>query len=76
MSDDYETRERIARLETNLEHASKAIDAMALKVGELHELMSQAKGAKWALVGLAGISGAITAFVTKWFPFFPPVLPR
>jgi len=70
VSDDFETRERIARLEVSLEHATKSIDGMAGQVKELHDLMTQAKGAKWALVGLAGISGAITAFATKWFPFF------
>lgn len=76
MGDEIETRERIARLEVSLEHATKSIDAMAAKVSELHDLMTQAKGARWALVGLAGLSGAVAAFATKWVPFLQSIPPR
>lgn len=68
--------ERLARLETNQEHLLKSVDQLSALVQQQNELVFQAKGAKWMLVGMAGVSGAVTAFATKWLPFMQAVTPR
>lgn len=64
--------ERIARLETQQEHMEAKIDAMSLQVKEMHDLLMQAKGAKWVLLGAAAVTGfaasklgTLSAFVTS-----------
>lgn len=49
--------ERIAVLETNQRHLESKIDKMVIKVDEMHELLSQARGAKWAILGVASLAG-------------------
>lgn len=53
--------ERIAKLEVQLAHVSAAVDRMALKVDELHDMLQAAKGARWVLVGTAALIGFIGA---------------
>jgi hypothetical protein len=49
--------ERIARLEAQQEHMEAKIDAMASQVKEMHDLLMQARGARWVLLGAAAITG-------------------
>lgn len=49
--------ERIAVLEANQRHLEGKIDLMAKQVTEMHELMLQAKGARWAILGVASLAG-------------------
>lgn len=53
--------ERIAKLEVQLAHVSAAVDRMAGKVDELHDMLQAAKGARWVLVGTAALIGFIGA---------------
>jgi hypothetical protein len=53
--------QRIAVLETNQKHMESKIDAMAEQVREMHELMLQAKGARWAILFAAGLAGFIAS---------------
>lgn len=48
---------RIAVLETHRENHEKKFDEMAAKVNEMHALLMQARGARWAILGMAGIAG-------------------
>lgn len=53
MSTDPALIERIVKLEAKMER----FDEIAEKVSDLHELMHQAKGARWAILGVVGIGG-------------------
>lgn len=53
--------ERIAKLETRLEHLTETIEKTAGKVDDLHNLMMQAKGARWAILSVAAVAGFISA---------------
>ena len=67
-------RERLAVLETNYEHLAQTVDHMAVQVNAMHELLLKAKGAKWAIIGLATLGGFLSAkigAVFSLFGFFP-----
>jgi predicted esterase YcpF (UPF0227 family) len=53
--------ERIAVLEANQRHMGDKIDAMAGQLQEVHDLLLKAKGAKWAIIGLATLGGFVSA---------------
>jgi len=48
---------RIAVLETHRENHEKKFDEMKSKVDEMHALLMQARGARWAILGVAGLAG-------------------
>lgn len=58
---DIDTRDRVIRLETQVEHMSKTMDKMSTQVTELHSMLQQARGAKWVFILVwVGAGGAIT----------------
>ncbi len=59
-------RERVARLETKVDHLSEALDKAVTKVDEMHSVMMQAKGARWVLIAAASIAGALAGFAAKF----------
>lgn len=59
-------KERITRLETQIVHLADAIERMTTKVDELHSMLNQARGAKWALLGMAGIAGFLGSKTGAW----------
>ena len=61
--------ERIAVLETQMRHIDEKLDENSKKLDEIHYAFMQAKGAKWIVVGMATIGGAVTAFLVKMIPF-------
>lgn len=65
---DVETRERLARLEAKVEHLETLIADQGSKVSEMHSLLLQAKGARWAIGALAAGAGLVGGLATKWFP--------
>lgn len=77
-----EASERVAILETNYQHLStqldetnKKLDETNVKLDEMIALFNQAKGARWAIIGMATLGGALAAFATKLIPF-GGVLPK
>lgn len=52
-----ELEERIAVLEANFKHADAKLDKITEKVDEMHEVLLQAKGARWAILGVASLAG-------------------
>ena len=68
MSDD--TRDRVIALERDMQHMSLKVDEMSGQVKEMHQLLMQARGAKWAVVGLATVGGFISAKLSALFPWF------
>lgn len=70
---DYEAR--IAVLETHRQHHEKQFVEMKTKVDEMHALLMQAKGARWAILGIAGIAGFLAgklSAITAMFGFSLP----
>ena len=55
MSDD--TRERLIKLEAEFTHMETKLDQVSAQVSEMHEVLIQAKGAKWAIMLVVGIAG-------------------
>lgn len=68
-------RVRMAKLETQFDHIDAELKDMHQKVSDLHDLLMQAKGARWVVVGIAAIGGAGAAFIAKMIPF-ANTLPR
>lgn len=56
-----ELEERIAVLEANFKHAEIKIDKMSGKVDEMHELLLQAKGARYVVVFAAAVGGFLAS---------------
>lgn len=66
---DVESRERIATLEADFRHMSGQLDDMSRKVSDMHDLLMQAKGARYIVLASAAIAGAITGFSVKFIPW-------
>ena len=74
MSPSDDTRDRLIRLESEVEHLTEKVVAMSGQVGEMHQLLTKAQGAKWAILGLATLGGFISAKFTAivpWLGQFP-----
>lgn len=70
-----EVRERLRALEIEQKHSAEKQDRMATQVQEMHDLLMQAKGARWAIVGLASLGGFLSAKLSPFIPWFSN-LPR
>lgn len=55
-----ELEERIARLEATQEFMKEQISDMSDKINEMHSVMLQAKGARWAILGVASLAGFLS----------------
>lgn len=65
-----ELEERIAVLETNQIHMRQQISEMAAKVDEMHELLLQAKGARYVVVFAAALGGFVASKLGALAGFF------
>lgn len=61
-------RERVAKLEVQMAHLNEKLDDTHKKVEEMHAILLQAKGARWVIVGLAGVAGMASGVVSKFIP--------
>ena len=61
--------ERLAVVETKQDAAEAAMVEMRAKINDMHEILLQAKGARWAILGMAAIGGFLSASITKLTPF-------
>jgi hypothetical protein len=55
MADD--TRERLAALEVEVRNLTKHVASMAETLDTLNVILNQAKGARWAVLGVAALAG-------------------
>lgn len=62
-------RERVAKLEVQIEHLTTKLDDMHHKVEEMHAILLQAKGARWVIIGLAGVAGLASGVIAKLLPW-------
>ena len=74
--------ERMAILETNYRHltdqlddTNRKLDETNNKMDEMIALFNQARGARWAIIGMATIGGAVGALLMKLVTF-GSVLPK
>ncbi len=49
-----DTRDRVIRMESQVGQLEKKIDDLDKKVTEMHQLLTQAKGARWMLMLMIG----------------------
>jgi hypothetical protein len=69
MSDDTDTRDRVIRLETQVDHMTMQLNDMQQKVNAMHDLLMQAKGMRWLIIGMAAVAGFLASFASKYVPF-------
>lgn len=55
-----ELEERIAVLEANQQFMREQLNEMNEKLTAVHEIMLTAKGAKWAIIGVASLAGFLS----------------
>lgn len=65
-----DTRDRVIKLEGKVEQLEKTIESMDAKVSEMHELLIQAKGARWMLMFLVALGGFVAAKITPFMSYF------
>jgi hypothetical protein len=61
--------QRIAILETKIEHLSDQLTETNKMMTEMRDVLLQARGAKWVIVGMAGIIGVFTSLLTHFVQF-------
>ena len=64
-----DTRERIVALEVKVDHLSDQLRQASTKLDDIHKDWQAAKGAKWVVAGIAGLAGACSTFLIKFWPF-------
>lgn len=69
MSVETDTRDRVIRLEAEVESLGEKVTAMDAKVTAMHELLLKAKGAQWFIFLAAGIGGFISAKLSLFLPW-------
>jgi len=62
------TGERLAALEARLANLEEDVHDMRLKVDAMHGVLMQAKGARWAIVAIAGCAGFCAGVAAKVLP--------
>ena len=54
-----DTRDRLIRVESDLAHLRQDFEKMSETLGEVHNIMTQAKGARWMILLMATVGGFI-----------------
>ena len=75
MSVEPDTRDRTIKLEADVEHLTEKVAEVSQKVNEMHALLLQAKGARWAILAMAAIGGFLSAKLSMFFPWLS-IAPR
>lgn len=64
-----DTRDRVIRMEGKVEQLELKIDDLDAKVTEMHQLLVQAKGARWMLMLMIGVGGLFASKITTVYAF-------
>jgi hypothetical protein len=59
------SNERLAILEQKVSHMGGELDKMAAKVDEMHAILLQARGVRWAVIAVSGLVGFVTG-ISHW----------
>jgi hypothetical protein len=65
MSARRSSNERVAVLEQKVFRGETELAGMSAKVDEMHAVLMQAKGVRWAIVAVAGLVGFVTG-ISQW----------
>jgi hypothetical protein len=57
--------ERLAVLEQKVSHMEEELARMSTKVDEMHAILLQARGVRWAIIAVAGLVGFL-AGLSHW----------
>ena len=66
MSDD--TRDRVIRMEAELDNLERQVTNMSSKIDDMHDVLMQARGARYVIAGAAAIAGGVAGFLVKFLP--------
>lgn len=69
MGESIEIRDKVIRLETQVEHLSEKIEHMDAKLTEVHDLLIQAKGVRWVVLAMVGLGGFLASKVSSLIPW-------
>jgi hypothetical protein len=69
MSDQTDTRDRVIKLEADLRHLTDSVEGMSAKVTAMHDLLQQARGARWLILTAAAIGGFLSAKLATFMPW-------
>ena len=75
MSESTDTRDRVIKLESDLKHLTDAVDVMSAKVTDMHNLLQQARGARWLILTAAALGGFVSAKLAAFMPWLS-ITPR
>jgi hypothetical protein len=64
-----DTRDRVMRLEVKVDNLTRAVESRDEKIDEMHDVLMQARGARYVIIAAAAIGGAVTSFLVKFLPF-------
>ena len=59
------SNERLAVLEQKVSHMEEELDKMSAKVDEMHAILLQARGVRWAIIAVSGLVGFL-AGISHW----------
>jgi hypothetical protein len=68
MSAGRTTGERLVMLEQKVSHMEEALDKISTKVDEMHVILLQARGVRWAIIVVSGLVGFVTG-ISHWLVF-------
>ena len=57
--------ERLAVVEQQVSHMQEQLERISAKVNEMHAILLQAKGVRWAIIAVAGLVGFVTG-ISHW----------
>ena len=69
MTDQTDTRDRVIKLESDLKHLTDSVESMSAKVTAMHDLLNQARGARWLILTAAAIGGFVSAKLAAFVPW-------
>jgi uncharacterized membrane protein len=74
MSDQSDTRDRVIKMAADMDHLTARVDDMAIKVSAMHDLLNQARGARWLILAAAAVGGFVSAKLAPLLPWIsiPP----
>jgi len=63
------TRDIVIRLEAEMKAMQHDMASTSKKVDEMHSLLQQAKGARWAIFAMAALGGFVSAKLSAFIPW-------
>lgn len=67
-----DTRDRMIRLEAEVVHITAQLNEVQEKVTAMHDLLMQARGMRWLIVGMAAVAGFFASVASKYLSFYKP----